>query len=407
MPSGVRCWASPLKQRRSGTPVGEDRSQLVFVTGASLFGGGHGGRVEGNCHLVRTDVRLRDSESRSAVIRWPWKPVDEQMIATAIAQTGIGRQPVMVHSTLKALAVVIGGASAVVGDLLGRGRPCWRLLSRLDSASRGRPTVRRRRATASISGSKVRQRAWGGCTRRLVAKSTGKREPWRLHSSGWQARPGACIASTRCRRGARCANARRRSDRAGRLCVNPRPGQPWWMRHPVGHRARINDGAASCGGDVGQAACSTVSERTRRSSHGGVRRWMLRGFGALDPVLSPVERTQRVGKGPCRAFPLREVLALGSEAIASRPEVTRCTRRDCVRCADAVAGGPVQKPPVRSPGSSRCPGARDIGRRNGCFIGDSPSGRAARRLPEPFPWTGKALPPSRWWRASSFLVIAL
>jgi len=48
--------------------------------------------------------------------------VDEQTIAAAIARMGIGDQPVMVHSSLKALGVVTGGASAVIGALLDRGR---------------------------------------------------------------------------------------------------------------------------------------------------------------------------------------------------------------------------------------------------------------------------------------------
>lgn len=74
-----------------------------------------------------------------------------------------------------------------------------------------------------------------------------------------------------------------------------------------------------------------------------------RGFSALDAVLSTVERTQRVGNGLCRAFPLREVLALASAAIASRPGVTRCTRSDCVRCADAVAGGPFSRCAIAGP----------------------------------------------------------
>lgn len=48
--------------------------------------------------------------------------IDEQIVAAAIARMGIDRQPVMVHSSLRALGVVTGGAAAVVGALLGRGR---------------------------------------------------------------------------------------------------------------------------------------------------------------------------------------------------------------------------------------------------------------------------------------------
>ena len=66
------------------------------------------------------EIRVEVIEPRVAV--GSGMPVDGQTIATAIARLGIVDQPVMVHSSLKALGVVIGGASAVVGALLDRGR---------------------------------------------------------------------------------------------------------------------------------------------------------------------------------------------------------------------------------------------------------------------------------------------
>ena len=66
-----------------------------------------------------------------------------------------------------------------------------------------------------------------------------------------------------------------------------------------------------------------------------------RGFGAFAEILAGVERRDRVGNSLWRAFSARDVLCLGAAAIRGKPELTRCDREGCVRCGDAIAGGPV------------------------------------------------------------------
>jgi aminoglycoside 3-N-acetyltransferase len=65
------------------------------------------------------------------------------------------------------------------------------------------------------------------------------------------------------------------------------------------------------------------------------------GFGSFDPVLAPVERRRTVGGSLWRMFPAREVVRLASAAIRANPRITHCGREDCLRCNDAVAGGPI------------------------------------------------------------------
>ena len=65
-----------------------------------------------------------------------------------------------------------------------------------------------------------------------------------------------------------------------------------------------------------------------------------RGFGAFDEVLATVERRDRVGNSVWRAFPAQAAIALATKAIKARPRRTRCDLDQCIRCADAVAGGP-------------------------------------------------------------------
>lgn len=65
-----------------------------------------------------------------------------------------------------------------------------------------------------------------------------------------------------------------------------------------------------------------------------------RGFGAFDEVLGEVERRARVGRSVWRVFPAESAIALATSAIQALPERTRCDLDQCIRCADAIAGGP-------------------------------------------------------------------
>ena len=64
------------------------------------------------------------------------------------------------------------------------------------------------------------------------------------------------------------------------------------------------------------------------------------GFEAFTPALASLERRTAVGESVWRAFPAAETLAAAVAAITRDPEVTACPER-CVRCADAIAGGPL------------------------------------------------------------------
>jgi aminoglycoside 3-N-acetyltransferase len=64
------------------------------------------------------------------------------------------------------------------------------------------------------------------------------------------------------------------------------------------------------------------------------------GFGKLEPALGPLARETEVGESRWRAFPARETLRAAEAAIRERPEITSCADPDCLRCRDAVAGGP-------------------------------------------------------------------
>jgi aminoglycoside 3-N-acetyltransferase len=63
------------------------------------------------------------------------------------------------------------------------------------------------------------------------------------------------------------------------------------------------------------------------------------GFGKLDGVVGPLAHERDVGASRWLVFPAHATVDAAAEAIRERPELTRCDRADCRRCADAVAGG--------------------------------------------------------------------
>jgi aminoglycoside 3-N-acetyltransferase len=64
------------------------------------------------------------------------------------------------------------------------------------------------------------------------------------------------------------------------------------------------------------------------------------GFAKLEPVLGPIARETTVGASRWRAFPARGALEAAAAAIREDPQITTCGAPGCLRCRDAVAGGP-------------------------------------------------------------------
>jgi len=64
------------------------------------------------------------------------------------------------------------------------------------------------------------------------------------------------------------------------------------------------------------------------------------GFGALEPVLAPAMREGRVGASRWMVLDAEPALRLAAAAIRAHPEITHCADPECVRCNDAVLGGP-------------------------------------------------------------------
>ena len=67
------------------------------------------------------------------------------------------------------------------------------------------------------------------------------------------------------------------------------------------------------------------------------------GFNNFEPLLKNIEKRVRVGKSLWRVFPIREALDICADAINKNQMITHCGNQNCLRCRDAVQGGPILK----------------------------------------------------------------
>ncbi|MEK7692818.1 MAG: AAC(3) family N-acetyltransferase [Chloroflexota bacterium] len=65
------------------------------------------------------------------------------------------------------------------------------------------------------------------------------------------------------------------------------------------------------------------------------------GFGNLETAVGGLAKEAQVGRGLWRAFPAAEAARLASDAIRRDPAITHCADTGCARCNDAVLGGPL------------------------------------------------------------------
>ena len=66
------------------------------------------------------------------------------------------------------------------------------------------------------------------------------------------------------------------------------------------------------------------------------------GFGRLESILKPLERSIEVGQSRWIMYPLEGLLSAASTAIREDPNLTYCDDDSCDRCVDAIDGGPIR-----------------------------------------------------------------
>jgi aminoglycoside 3-N-acetyltransferase len=65
------------------------------------------------------------------------------------------------------------------------------------------------------------------------------------------------------------------------------------------------------------------------------------GFFNLAPILAPITLEKKVGESVWRIYPVEETLSIAAREIRANPKLTHCDDTSCLRCRDAILGGPI------------------------------------------------------------------
>lgn len=267
--------------------------------------------------------------------------VDQRTIASAAARMGFRNSPLMVHSSLASFGPVRGGAQAVLNALLEGGRT---VLVPSFSSTFGIPPPD---GETPLARNGIEDGFLGPTTGigRVYAPTCGEID------RDMGAIAAALLNMDGAVRGMHPLNSFAAAGPDAGAFVGGQTGLNVYA--PIRELARRGGDILLMG--VGLEAMTALHAAEELAGRRLFRRWAngpdgnaiavavggcSRGFGAFDEILAVVERRERVGNSVWRAFPAQEAITLATKAIQARPGRTRCDRNHCIRCADAVAGGP-------------------------------------------------------------------
>ena len=267
--------------------------------------------------------------------------IDQRTIALAAARMEFRARPLMVHSSLSSFGSICGGAQAVLGGLLESGRTV--LVPSFSSAF----SVPRPNHEAPMVQNGIEDGFRGPTTGIGRVYTPTCREIDR----DMGALPAALLNMDGAVRGRHPLNSFAAVGPDAKALVGGQSALDVYA--PIRELARRGGDILLMG--VGLEAMTALHAAEELAGRRLFRRWAngpdgnaiavsvggcSRGFGAFDEVLTVVERRGRVGNSVWRAFPAQAAIALATNAIHALPARTHCRRDDCVRCSDAVAGGP-------------------------------------------------------------------
>ncbi len=267
-------------------------------------------------------------------------------IRARIRQLGLGSKPLCVHSSLRSFGWVEGGAATVVRALLDEG--CTVLVPTFASAFEAPPPPGSRRGR---NGTRYEPEWLGGFAAKLDEPPLFSTESKEIDSD-MGAIPAAILATP----------GRLRGDHPieSFAAVGPKAHDlidaqsPADVYAPFDALIRLN-GQVLCMG-VGLNRITLLHLAEQRAGRRLFIRWAFGGAGEVievesggcsegfvnvEPVLAPLRREARVGQSLWAAYPAAGLVQAAAEAIRRDPAITHCGRNDCLRCDDAVAGGPV------------------------------------------------------------------
>lgn len=265
--------------------------------------------------------------------------VTEAALRNGIEALGLPGETVCVHSSLRSLGGVAGGADAVLDAFLIEG--CTVLVPAFTYACGAPPPAADRPPRNGLNYACLRE-----CDQGVFdPRSSGVSEQM-------GALPAALVRRADHVRGDHpISSFAALGPRARMLVEGQEPGDVW---APL--RALAGEGGSVLLLGVDLTSFTLLHLAEQRAGRTPFRRWGRRarvgvvacqtggcsdGFGALEAPLEPLAREAVVGPSRWRAYPAAATVDAAAAWIAVHPEETRCSRLGCGRCPDAIAGGPL------------------------------------------------------------------
>jgi aminoglycoside N3'-acetyltransferase len=266
--------------------------------------------------------------------------VSRLALGEGLRRLGLAGKPVAVHSSLRSLGNVEGGAETIISALQ---EVCSTvLMPGFQCAAKILPPPEKR----------YRQ---NGCDYAVHFDSVSPPRPFDVETAPLHPKMGVV-----CQTFSKMAGVLRsyhpwhswlgRGERAPALLAD----HPWeTTNRPLETLAAVGGFFLLLGVDL--SSCTAVHVAEERAGRRPFIRWAMdsqrvirevatsgcaKGFEALAPHCRHVFRIERIGDCLAQAAPIRELMRCLVPVIRAQPELTRCSL-DCLRCRDAILCGPL------------------------------------------------------------------
>jgi len=265
--------------------------------------------------------------------------VSRHDIAHGLQRLGLSRKPVVVHSSLRSFGRVEGGALPVIEALQ---EVCSTvLMPGFQCAAKVLPPSEKR----------YRQ---NGCDYNVHFDLVNQPKPFVVTDAPLHPKMGR-VSQTFAQLGVM------RSDHPWHSWLGSGPDAATWLGdHPWHTTNRPLAALSGAGGyvlllGVGLSSCTAVHLAEERAGRRPFIRWAMdsggflqevatsgcaKGFGALEPYVSDLFRTESIGACLAKTAPVEALIERLTPVIRDQPELTRCSAY-CLRCHDSILCGPL------------------------------------------------------------------
>jgi aminoglycoside N3'-acetyltransferase len=264
-------------------------------------------------------------------------------IRKAVQNLSLSNKPVCIHASMRSFGWVKGGPLAVVDGFLAQG--CTVVVPTFSYDLAVPPPVEMRPLQNGYDYDAIEE-PMPGSKRIYIPKSTAFSREY------MGAIPAAVLAMPRHVRGNHPLNSFAAVGPLARRVISSQ--EPMDVYGPLKVLAELDGSVVMMG--VGLNRMTLLHLAEQMAGRNLFRRWAngpdgqpmqvevgscSEGFGNLQSILSRVMTEVKVGESTWRVYPVKETLAISAREIQANPNLTHCGDANCLRCRDAVLGGPI------------------------------------------------------------------